>query len=632
LLISRDITEHKEIEQKLKESNEKYKDLANSLTEVIFEIDTSLNLSYTNPVASKVFGYSHEDFKKGLNVYDFIHPEEKEVVLNNLKQMFKGKTINPSVIRLRKKDGNYLHANIYANPIFKDGKVIGVRSIVHNITEMILAQEKIEESEEKFRTIAEQSLMGICIIQDEKLLYINETLANILGYSQQEALEWKKGEFFKTIHPEDKKSIILAGVEALNDKLIGTRSYQARGIKKNGEIIWLDVYYKIITFQKKPTYLVSFIDITERKRAEEKLKNSEKRYRFLFEKSPFFIILIDSEGYIVDCNPTLEDLIGYGRDELIGLNFLELPIKDENVKPIILERFQKVMLGEFVPPNDIQVIKKDKNSIWVSYESSLIYLGDEKYNVVMGHDISKNKEVEQKLIEIDEMRKTFIDRASHELKTPITTVYGAYQLLNTLYRDKFSIDQLEILDLAFNGTKRLKKLVDDLLDVSKIDSKMLNLNKQRTNLSDIIRKCIEELRYLSNRRRHNIELNLPDELELNVDRSRMELVFTNLFSNAIKYTPIEGRISISLVKKDDIVEIKIKDSGIGLTKEEISQLFKKFSKIQTPIDKEIGLDMGSTGLGLYISKEIIELHNGKIWVESKGKGMGSTFIVNLPLS
>lgn len=631
LLITRDITEHKTIEQKLRDTTERYKHLADSLTEVIFELDTSFNLTYTNSIAAIKFGYSYEDFKKGLNIYNFLHPDELKDALNNLKRLKRGESVDPSIFRLKKKDGSYFYANIYATPVYKEGKVTGIRSIVHDISEMVAAQERIEESEQRFRTIAEQSLMGICMIQEEKIIYINEALANILGYSSQELLKWERGKFFETIHPDDKKRIILAAVEAIKDEETNIRSYQARGINKNGEIIWLDIYYKIITYQKKPTFLISFIDITERKQAEEKLKESEEKYRFLFEKSPFFILLINNQGKIINCNPALETLIGYRQDEIIGKLFSQLPSLDKDIVPVLSKRFKKIINGQSIPPIDIQAIKKDKTQIWINIESSLINLGGNKYNLVMGHDISKKKEVEEKLKDLDELRKEFIDRASHELKTPITTVYGAYQLLNTLYRDKFSVDQLEILDLAFSGTKRLKKLVDDLLDVSKIESKMLLLNKQRTNLSIIVKKCMKELRYLSNRRNHKIELDLPEELELNIDRSRIELVLTNLISNAIKYTPIDGRISISLAKKDNYVELKIEDNGIGLANEEISQLFKKFSKIQSPIDKEMGLD-SSTGLGLYISKEIIELHDGKIWAESKGKGRGSTFIVNLPLS
>ncbi|MBY9005022.1 MAG: HAMP domain-containing histidine kinase, partial [Candidatus Lokiarchaeota archaeon] len=209
-------------------------------------------------------------------------------------------------------------------------------------------------------------------------------------------------------------------------------------------------------------------------------------------------------------------------------------------------------------------------------------------------------------------------------------VYGAYQLLNTLYMDRFDTEVLELLEMAFSGTKRLKKLVDDLLDVSKLESRMLKLNKTETNLSDLIKDCVVELNYLIKKRDQEIGLEIPDELKINIDHLRIELVLTNLLTNAIKYTPIKGQILIKLVEREQYAELSIKDTGIGLTKNEIEKLFKKFTKIANPYDDKIDIDLGSTGLGLHIAKDLIELHDGTISVKSAGKNKGSTFTVRLP--
>jgi signal transduction histidine kinase len=251
--------------------------------------------------------------------------------------------------------------------------------------------------------------------------------------------------------------------------------------------------------------------------------------------------------------------------------------------------------------------------------------------MVMGRDISEKKEVEIKLKELNEMRKEFIDRASHELKTPITTVYGAYQLLDILHKDKFDPEQLEILEMAFSGTRRIKKLVDDLLDVSLMESKKFKLNRRKTNLGDLISNCVKEMRYFSNKRNHEIIFDLEPELYLNIDESRIELVLTNLISNAIKYTPSKGKINIKMKSDDKFAQIIINDTGVGLTKKEIEGLFKKFSRIISPLKKDLDI-VGSTGLGLFISKEIVELHGGEIWAESEGKEKGSTFIVKIPVN
>ena len=631
MIISRDITDRMKYEKKLKESQQRYRDLANTLPEVIFELDLNYNLIYTNLVASKIFGYSHEDFIKGLTVFDFFHPDEKDEVLFFLKRLYNGEQVDPQTIQLRKKDGSYIYTRVFASPIIKNAQVVGIRSIIHDITEMKKAQEKIEESETKFRSIAEQSLLGICIIQDQQIKYINQVLENILGYTKEEIKNWKSGEFFKTIHPSDKKMIIELATAPDEKFKDGIRSYEARAVHKSGKIIWLDVYYKRIKYKEKSAFLISFLDISEKKEARQKLQESEEKHRFLFENAPFGILLIDKAGRIKDCNPAVTNLIGYQHNELIGKKYRKLLVVKEDQLPLLLERLAKIGKGESIPALDVQLERKDHSHIWVNIESSLMKVGKDVFIIVMGHDISEKKEAEQKLRELDALRKEFIDRASHELKTPITTVYGAYQLLNTHYRNKFEKEELELLEMAFTGTKRLKKLVDDLLDVSKIESKMFRLDLQPINLSEIVKKSISELKYLIKQKDQNLELDIPEILTIIADPSRIELVVTNILTNSIKYTPMNGQIWLGLKKTNGMVELSIKDSGIGLSPDEIDKLFKKFTKIANPQENPLGLNFGSTGLGLYIAHEIVRLHEGILIAESPGKNRGSTFTIKLPI-
>ena len=140
------------------------------------------------------------------------------------------------------------------------------------------------------------------------------------------------------------------------------------------------------------------------------------------------------------------------------------------------------------------------------------------------------------------------------------------------------------------------------------------------------------MKYFSNKRNHQIELDILPEFNIVIDESRIELVITNILSNAIKYTPSEGKIGIKLNSDGQFAYIEIKDSGVGLTKQEIDNLFKKFSTIESPLKKDLDMDVGSTGLGLFLSKEIVKLHEGDIWAESEGKGKGSTFIIKIPIN
>lgn len=231
-------------------------------------------------------------------------------------------------------------------------------------------------------------------------------------------------------------------------------------------------------------------------------------------------------------------------------------------------------------------------------------------------------------MELNKIKNEFISRASHELKTPITSIYGGSQILMELYKDQTCSDAIEFIELINRGGKRLKLLVDNLLDASRIDSDKLRLNLQSENITQIIRDSTIEIRYLAYKRNIIIEQHLPETVNIVVDKIRIEQVITNLISNAIKNTPRKGIILLVLEDKPDSVLFKVKDSGIGLTEKEMDKLFRKFGKIER-IGPKMDIDIEGSGLGLYISKEIIDLHGGNIWVESEGRNKGATFYFKL---
>jgi signal transduction histidine kinase len=237
----------------------------------------------------------------------------------------------------------------------------------------------------------------------------------------------------------------------------------------------------------------------------------------------------------------------------------------------------------------------------------------------------------RKLKELDTIRKNLISRVSHELKTPLVSVSGGAELLLTLYQDKLDKEMLEIIQLIEKGGKRLRYLVDNLIDISRIEYNKLQLTKRREDLSEVIRNSAKEIIYLVKSRKININLTLPDTFSINIDRIRIEQVILNLLSNAIKNTPPEGEIKVNLKKTKSWAEISVIDNGIGLTKEEMDVLFTRFGKIERYGVGYEFLDIQGSGLGLYITKEIVDLHNGEIRAESQGRYKGSKFIVKLPI-
>jgi len=250
--------------------------------------------------------------------------------------------------------------------------------------------------------------------------------------------------------------------------------------------------------------------------------------------------------------------------------------------------------------------------------------------------LNKNleKEVEERtreLKEIDQIREDFVRRISHELKTPLISIYSSSQYLLDSYDELIKSDILRTLKVINRGGDRLKDLIDNFLAVYDIESKRFGLQKKKENLKEIIIECVNDMELLLKERNIVLKLDIKTDFFIDIDKIKIEQVILNLLSNALKNTPPKGFIYIGLKKTNNCIDITIRDTGIGFTETEKEYAFKKFGKIERHVERKEIITEGS-GLGLYISKEIVKLHNGEIWLESEGRNKGSTFIVRLPLS
>ncbi|MHA1660724.1 MAG: sensor histidine kinase, partial [Promethearchaeota archaeon] len=239
----------------------------------------------------------------------------------------------------------------------------------------------------------------------------------------------------------------------------------------------------------------------------------------------------------------------------------------------------------------------------------------------------KLKEQNIQLKKLDTIKNDFISLAAHELKTPLISISGYTDYILLKYESNLKPEIKEDLLIIKKNINRLQELMNKLLDVMKIDEHNLEIEKTSVKINDLIKNCIKELTYQIKKKHHEIIVNMDAEIRLNIDFTQIFHVFTNLLSNAIKFTPDNGRIEISAKKEDHYFTFKIMDNGIGLTENEIGRLFKKFEMLKQSNDtKEKG-----TGLGLYISKGIIEAHGGTIWATSEGRDKGTSFIFTLPI-
>jgi PAS domain S-box-containing protein len=508
-----DVTEKKFAEQKLMESEEKYRSIFLQANDGIFLMDENLKISDVNSTTVDIFGYDNVEEIIGKTPWDLTPLKQpdgmlsKEKGMDYVKSTLEGKPQKFYWTHI-KKDKSLIDCDISLNQIIIEGKPY-IQAFIRDITKKKIAERKLIESEGKFRTITEDSHLAISILQDDLVVYTNQKMADMFGYDIKEMLTWTPKEYAKTV-AEDSLEFIM---EQARKKQIGDPDvklqYPIHCVKRSGEKFWVDNISTTIWYNGRPADLITIIDITEKRKAEE----------------------------------------------------------------LIIEE-------------------------------------------------------NRKLLEIDKMRNNILTRFSHELKTPLTSMFGATQLLQYRLKGKLSEKDSQSLDYLNEGFMRLKELMINIVESIKLDEKQFTINLQTTDMVKIIRESIKELMYLKDIRNQKIELNLPDVYCLEVDKISIGQAITNLLSNAIKNTPPNGIISIKLTENEKYCDIIIKDTGVGITEKEREKLFEKFGKIER-YGMNLDVDIEGSGLGLYISKEIVELHNGKILVESEGRNKGSTFTIRI---
>jgi len=527
------------------------------------------------------------------------------------------------------KEDKYLSVN-YG---FVDPDLIIVST--EDITERKEAEVKLKESEIKYRNMVNNLDVGFYqVTLDGRMINHNPAHNRILNYDNSESLIGKNVTDFWQV-PEQRHQYV---EQLMRDKY--AKNYICPALTKDGKKVVVQLNSHLMYDQKgNPSGVEgTFIDITEKFNLEEKLRESERKYRYLYENTPFSIVLINSKGSVIDVNPSFENVFGFTKDEVIEKKFMEVSVIHPEFVPTVISLFERFLKGEILHRIDIKMLKKDGTVFWTNLQAALMRMGKEVYIQAILSDITPRKEAEflkeqelEKLKELDKIRKNLISRVSHELKTPLVSVNGGCELLLSIYNDHLNQEELEIIELIEKGGKRLRYLVESLTDVSRIEFSKFELVKKDHNLSEIIRDVAKELMYSIRERKLNLSLMLPEELIIRVDRIRIEQVIMNLLSNAIKNTPPNGDITITLFKDNEYALISIEDTGIGLTDNEMKILFTRFGKIERYGKGFEYINIQGSGLGLFISKEIVDLHEGMIRAESEGRNKGSKFVVKLPL-
>ena len=369
------------------------------------------------------------------------------------------------------------------------------------------------------------------------------------------------------------------------------------------------------------------------------LKESEQRYRELYEDAPNAYFTIKPDKSIKSYNKAAVELLGYNSKEILTMKVFDLyynsPLGLQKAKKL----FKQFLKGKKIQDEEIQMKHKNGNPLWTSLTVKPVR--NQKGEVVesrsMVINITERKRTEElileenkKLAELNQIKNNLIIRSSFEFKNPLTAICSASEILLSGYKNDLDESAKNLLKIINKGGKRLNNVLTRLTEISSIKSKN-KLKIKFSNLTKIIQECINELSYIALEREQFLNVLIDENVYLYLDSLKIKQVITEIILNALHNTPTKGMISIDLQQYSDFINVIIKDTGVGFKAEEKLVIFKEFGKIER-YGKEMDIVTDGIGMGLYFSKEIIDLHGGKIWLESEGKYKGSVFIIQLPIT
>ncbi len=535
----------------------------------------------------------------------------------------------------RRKNGEYFRVLVNIHPV-KENEII--KYFISNWVEtsvMYQSLQALRESEEKFRTLVNNIRLGITRSTAEgRFLEVNPAFEKISGYSRQELLAMNAYDLYAD--PLERDTTI---AQALMPGEKNTREITL--IRKDGgKILVSCMLTPVYDAGGKIRYFDGILeDITLRKQAEEALQASEAFNNSLLTQAPNPIVVTNLDTSIRYVNPALEELTGFSSSELIGKKAPYPWWPQSEVEKYSSAIYKGIDGQSFSQERCFQ--KKNGETFWITWNIRKITVkGVTQYYLSNWVDITERKKLENQILSLYEKEKQqiqelqeeartrglFIDVLAHELRTPLTPILVSSDALYHSFEGQPDGIQKRLSTNIYQSSQTLAQRLDELLDLARYARGTFDLRLVPTDLLIFIHEVISRFQPVLEQHHQQLKIQLPETLPITlVDPSRLEQVILNLLSNASKFSRNRGLIYLTAFVTQDCLQVDIRDEGIGISQEEQKRLFQPYHRVEQDRQQFPGL-----GLGLTVSKQIVEAHGGKIWVTSQ-QGQGSTFSFTLPL-
>jgi len=655
-------------ERELLEKSERLDLALSAANDGLWDWNVETGEAFFSPRYYTMLGYESGEFPPSYASWrSLLHPEDvgrAEEVVNRcvaLSEFFE------TEFRMRGKDGQWVWILARGRVMEwnADGAPRRMCGTHVDISERILAQERLALSERNFKAIVTNAQEGILIIQDNRLVFVNPRLEEMTGLPADRLLS---RSFMEFIHPDDREMVARRHENRLGGGA-EPPAYDFRILYTGGGHVWVMVSVVIFEWNGRSAELVMASDITDRKNAEQALRQAEARYRDIFESAPVAIFRATPEGRFLVVNPKYAAIAGYESPEAMVQGVTDIATQ-MYVEPAQRDRY-KDMLARHGSVRDFEVRLKhqDGSEFWVSMTSRAVR---DAYENIVSYDgflvdVTERKQAEEalrqarddleiqvatrtlalrraneRLLELDRQRASFLSSASHELRTPLTSVLGFAKLARRTFVRHFAplatpdgtlgkkaaIIENNLTIIEQEG-ERLTRLINDLLDLNKIEAGRMEWRDARLDVGQELQAAATAMQgAFAARPRVHFSLQVsPDAGYIVADRDRLRQIVLNLLSNAVKFTDRGYVRLVAEALPDGGLGIRVEDSGQGMSEEDLMRIFQKFYQGQS-VYRE-GAKIEGTGLGLAICKNIVEHYGGRIRAESR-PDRGSVFIVEFP--
>lgn len=623
------------------EAERRYRTLVETMPAVTYMqgADPGAPVYYVSPQIESMLGYTQEEWGPSFEMWrDTIHPQDRERVIAADEES--DRTGEPYVVEYRQKhkDGRWIWVHDEAALVRDDdGRPLYWQGIRFDITAQEHAEQHLREAKERFRTLVE-NLPAVTYIDDiderSSTIYVSPQIETLFGYTPR---EWTKNAdlWIEALHPDDRDAV-LAAVARHND-LGEPFDIEYRLRAKDGRWTWVSDHATVVRGQDGRILFSQGVmfNITERRLAEEHMRETEAKYRALVEHIPavLYIDPADERSPRTYVSPQVVDVLGISQEEYLEHEDLWRELVHPDDREWMFAAYKRSLEAKEGWAVEYRIVRPDGQVAWIRDESAFLFGEDGAPVLVQGvmFDITERKlaeealqkserrerEAAERLRALDEMKNTFLAAVSHELRSPLTSILG---LALTLEQQQLAAeDQRDLTGRLAQNARKLDRLLKDLLDIDRLSRGIVTPQLRRTDLGALVRRTIDSLE--TGERRVSVEV---EAVVVPVDPAKFERIVENLVINAVRHTEPEATVWVRVWSEDDGAVLAVEDDGPGVPADLQTAIFEPFRQGPTASPHSPG-----TGIGLSLVAMFTDLHGGRAWVQDRDGG-GASFRVFLP--